>query len=47
MFHMGNAGALLFSAFWLALGVHIAVRRELRSRVWLAAAGVGLIVAAA
>lgn len=47
MFHMGNVGALLFSAFWLALGVLIAVRRKLRPRIWLAAAGVGLMVAAA
>jgi uncharacterized membrane protein YedE/YeeE len=47
MFHMGNARALLFGAFWLALGVLIAVRRRLRPTVWLAAAGAGLMVAAA
>jgi len=47
MFHMGHAGALLFSALWLALGILVAVRCRLRPRVWLAAAGVGLMVAAA
>jgi uncharacterized membrane protein YedE/YeeE len=46
-FHMGNGGALLFSMFWLALGVAVAIRAKVRFWTAIAAAGVGLMVAAA
>jgi len=47
LFHMGNTGALLFGSLWLALGILIAARRKLRPWALLAAAGLGLTVAAA
>ena len=47
LLHLGHGGALLFGVCWLVLGVMIAMRRKLRVWTWLAAAGVGLMVAAA
>ncbi len=47
MFHMGHSGAILFGVCWLVLGFFIALRRKVRILNWLAAAGVGLTVAAA
>jgi uncharacterized protein len=47
MFHMGHFGAIFFSMLWLSLGVRVAIRKKVPVRMALAAAGVGLMVAAA
>ena len=47
MFHMGHFGAILFSMLWLALGVFIVIRKRVSAKIWITAAGVGLMVAAA
>jgi uncharacterized membrane protein YedE/YeeE len=47
IFHTGHMGAVLFSLCWLGLGVFLAWRAKLRIVAALAAAGVGLTVAAA
>ena len=47
LFRIGNSGGLIFGALWLVLGVAIAIRAKLQIRYWLAAAAVGLMVAAA
>ena len=47
MFHMGHFGAILFSMLWLALGVRIVIRKKVSAKMWVTAAGVGLMVAAA
>ena len=47
MFHMGHGGAILFSMFWLALGVAVGIRAGVRVLTALWAAGVGMTVAAA
>jgi uncharacterized protein len=44
---IGHGGAIVFSCLWLALGIGIAIRCGLAVWKWLAAAGVGLMVAAA
>jgi uncharacterized protein len=47
LFRIGNSGGLLFGALWFVLGIVIAVRAGLQIRFWIAAAGVGLMVAIA
>ncbi|MDE2578868.1 MAG: YeeE/YedE family protein [Hyphomicrobiales bacterium] len=47
IFHMGHGGAIAFSLLWLALGVIIALRIRLHIGKWVAALGVGAMVAAA
>ena len=43
----GISAASLFGSLWLVAGVVIAVRCKLRPSYWIAACGVGLMVAAA
>lgn len=47
IFHMSHLGAILFSGFWLALGVVLAVRRRVSVVACVTAAGVGLVIATA
>ena len=47
LLRMGNSGGLLFGAMWLIAGIVIAIRAGLKPRYWIAATGVGLMVALA
>jgi uncharacterized protein len=47
LFHLGNSGGLLFGALWLIGGIAIALRAGLHVKYWIAATGVGLMVAVA
>lgn len=45
--HAGNFGGLVFSVFWFAAGVVVAIRSSLRPSYWVTACGVGLMIAVA